>query len=205
MSLKLAVLLADSNLDPNVASRDEVLDLAAPLEFWKDIVVEETGEVVKVPIDEITTKQSFKDQCDINKILERHSIKAVDSHQVIYPPEVYHEFQNIDLVEAHAQIGRAQGIFDALPSEVRNEFKNDALAFAAFASDPQNNDKLGELLPKIAEPGSYFPNPAQRGAQGAAAATAPLEKSGDASAPAASSSAQDGAQLAKASDSSSST
>ena len=93
-----------------------------------------------------------------------------------YPEAVYGDFDGeFDLLTAQGHIERANQIFADLPSEVRNEFDNNALAFVQFAGDPQNNERLRELLPAIAEPGPFFPNPVQRGGQGAGAATAPSE------------------------------
>lgn len=121
------------------------------------------------------TKQAFKDATDINKILKKAQKTGSISHLAKYDQAVYGDFQGYDLLEAHQMIDRANQIFGELPSEVRSEFGGDAIAFAQWASDPLNIDRLGELLPAIAEPGSYFPNPVKRGAKGAGAATAPEE------------------------------
>lgn len=124
--------------------------------------------------DDGRTKQAFKDQCDINKILKKAQQVGSLSHLNKYPEQVYGEFDGeFDLLTAHERIGKANEIFDALPSEIRREFGGDALKFVKFAGDPANNDKLRELLPQIAEPGTFFPNPVQRGGTGAGAATAP--------------------------------
>jgi len=110
------------------------------------------------------TKQSFKDSTDINKILKKAQTKGTVAHLQKYPAMVYGEFTGQDLQESLALINKANEIFAEAPSEIRREFDNDALKFAAFASDPANIDRLPELLPKIAEPGSYFPNPVKRSA-----------------------------------------
>lgn len=122
------------------------------------------------------TKQSFKDECDVNLILKRAQRKGGLAHVEKYPQEVYGEFnQDMDLLTAHSRIAKANEIFNELPSEVRSEFGNDALAFVQFAGAPENQGKLEELIPAIAEPGRYFPNTYKRGGQGAGAATAPAE------------------------------
>ena len=124
--------------------------------------------------DDGRTKQAFKDQCDINKILKKAQKTGSIAHLQKYPELVYGEFDGeFDLLTAHERIAKANQIFEDLPSEVRREFNNDALAFVNFAAKPENNARLAEILPAIAEPGSYFPNPVQRGGQGAGAATAP--------------------------------
>ena len=166
------------------AIQRDILSQFRAKQYWRHDINPDTGEPyldddgnpVMVPVDPIVAKQSFKDQTDINKILQRHQIKGATSHAVLFPPEAYQEFQNIDLLEAHAQMDRAYEIFDALPSEIRDEFGNDAFAFIRFASAPENNSRLNELLPAIAQPDSYFPNPVKRGGDGAAAATAPSDE-----------------------------
>lgn len=122
------------------------------------------------------TKQGFKDQCDINKILKKAEKVGGLAHVQKYPEVVYGEFDGeMDLLTARARIDKAGEIFADLPAEVRKEFGNDPLRFVAFANDAVNKGKLGELIPKIAEPGKFFPNPVQQGGKGAGAATAPSE------------------------------
>lgn len=106
------------------------------------------------------TKQSFRDSCDINKIIKKAQVAGSLSHLLKYDKAVYGEFTGVDLLTAYQQVERAQEIFNDLPSEVRAEFDQDAFKFAAFASDPRNIDRLDELLPAIAQPGDYrFPKP----------------------------------------------
>lgn len=118
------------------------------------------------------TKQSFKDSADINKMLKKAQTHGSIEHLKKYPEAVYGEFDgDFDLLTAQERIKRANEIFADAPSEVRREFGNNALAFVQWAGNPENNDKLRELLPALAKPGSYFPNPVQRGGAGAGAAT----------------------------------
>lgn len=107
------------------------------------------------------TKQAFADSTDINKILKKAQKAGGLSHAMKYDSLVYGEFTGVDLLGHFEQVERAQEIFDALPSEIRSEFDQNAFAFAEFASNPENMNKLAELLPKIAEPGDFFPNPAK--------------------------------------------
>lgn len=117
------------------------------------------------------TKQSFKDQCDINNILKKAQRTGSLAHVQKYPTAVYAEFDGVDLLGAFERAERAKQIFADLPSEVRSEFDQDPFAFVKFAADPENIGRLAELLPAIAEPGRYFPNPAARGGSGAGEAT----------------------------------
>lgn len=105
------------------------------------------------------TKQSFKDSCDINKILKKAqkagSISHFEKHGAFYG-----DFAEApkDLFEAREQIERGTAIFNEAPAEIRKEFKNDPLEFYKFVNDPANSDRLREILPAIAEPGTYFPD-----------------------------------------------
>lgn len=121
-------------------------------------------------------KQTFKDSCDINKMLKKAQQTGSIAHLNKYPEKIYGEFDGeFTLLEATQKIAKVGEIFAEMPSEIRREFNNNPLEFVAFANDPANVGRLAELLPKIAEPGAYFPNPVQRGGQGAGAATAPVE------------------------------
>jgi hypothetical protein len=133
-------------------------------------------EIEEKVYDDGRTKQSFKDSTDINKMLNKAQQTGSLAHLNKYPEKVYGEFDGeFDLLTAQKRIERANEIFGDLPSEVRKEFNNNALDFVRFAGNPANNDKLRDLLPALAEPGKYFPNPVQRGGQGAGAATTPSE------------------------------
>lgn len=133
-------------------------------------------EIKPIEYKDGRTKQAFKDQCDINKMLMKAQKTGSIEHLKKYPEPVYGEFDGtFDLLTAHEKIGKANQIFSELPSEVRSEFGNNALKFVSFAANPENNARLRELLPALAKPGAYFPNPVKRGGTGAGAATAPNE------------------------------
>ena len=113
--------------------------------------------------DDGLTKQSFKDACDINKIIKKAARAGTLSHLAKYDAAVYGEFDvEYDLLEAHDKIQKAQQIFDELPAEVRSEFSNNALEFAGFASNPANRHRLGDIFPALAQPGEFYPNPVKR-------------------------------------------
>lgn len=154
MSLELRNLVEESEVKPK--NRKEVLGLRPDKEYGPG-----------------RTKQSFKESCDINQILKKAQVKGGLSHVQKYPEMVYGEFDGeVDLLTAHERIGRANEIFAELPSEVRREFDNDALSFVTWAGS-LGPGELVEKIPAIARPGNYFPNPVNRGGQGAGAATQP--------------------------------
>lgn len=147
------------------------------------------GMSIREPIvyDDGMTKQSFKDSCDINKMLKKAQKQGSLAHLIKYPEAVYGEFDGeFTLLDATQKIARAGQIFGDLPSEVRAEYGNDPIAYVTdMNTRVKNGEDIAKLLPAIAEPGSYFPNPVERGGKGAGAATAPTEAVPAASPPAA--------------------
>lgn len=104
------------------------------------------------------TKQSFADECDINKLLARAARGDSIAHLARHGA-VYGDFTDIgDLLEAHARLERGRKIFEELPGEVRREFNQDMGAFFAFVNDPANRDRLPEVLPQLALPGNQLPS-----------------------------------------------
>ncbi len=98
------------------------------------------------------TKQSFKNQTDINKILKRAQKTGTISHLAKYEG-VYGDFAEFDFTEAQNRLARASTIFEELPSEIKNEFDQHPGKFLAYVNDPANVDRLKTLLPGLAEPG----------------------------------------------------
>lgn len=105
------------------------------------------------------TKQSFMDECDINKILDRAGKVGSLSHLEKFGAE-YADFSEAptDLLQAQERIQRGNEIFERLPAEVRREFKQDAFKFFEFVNDPANSDRLREVLPQLAQRGTQMPD-----------------------------------------------
>ncbi len=97
-------------------------------------------------------KQSFKDETDINKILQRAQKTGTISHLNKHRGQ-YADFSNFDFFEATLMLTKGREIFDDLPSEIRNEFGQSQSAFFNYVNDPVNKDRLDELLPGLAAPG----------------------------------------------------
>jgi hypothetical protein len=117
------------------------------------------GEYYRPDPDEPSrTKQSFKDSCDINKILAKHAKAGTLSHLEKHGAH-YADYSDFEFDEHMRKIAQGREMFDELPSEVRAEFEQSPAKFFAFVNDPTNVDRLAELLPAIAKPGRYFPDP----------------------------------------------
>lgn len=90
------------------------------------------------------TKQSFKDECDINTIMSRYMRTGeMPMINVSYPQ--YLDCTGIDFQNHMQFIAGAQSMFNELPSDVRNRFKNDPAAFLDFCSDEKNRPELAQM------------------------------------------------------------
>lgn len=99
---------------------------------------------VKCIPEEGRTHQEFKDECDINRIMA----KALSTGQ--FPPNIavgrYGDFSDTDDFQAAQELlKRAQGQFEALPSRVRERFKNDPAQFLAWVERKDNLAEAQEL------------------------------------------------------------
>lgn len=95
------------------------------------------------------TKQSFRDECDINKIMKRFkNVMGADylSRYQGYLNGQYGDFSNVtDYRSAIDQVSQARAVFEALPSKVRSRFENDPAQFLDFVHNPMNHDELVNL------------------------------------------------------------
>jgi len=91
------------------------------------------------------TKQSFKDECDINVIMGRYMrtgvLDFINKHQPRYE----------DLTEAadyqHAMliVAESRSLFEDLPSSIRTKFENNPAKFLDFVHDPKNRPEMAEM------------------------------------------------------------
>lgn len=96
------------------------------------------------------TKQAFKDECDINKILSKYHktqlLQHVNTHQGSYG-----DFSHAtDYQTALNAVMDAQNSFMELPASLRKHFNNDPSQFVSFVSDEKNRAQAQELglIPK---------------------------------------------------------
>lgn len=96
------------------------------------------------------TKQSFREECDINKLMARYAKIGVSP---FLPPDFskFGDFTNPpEYQDALNRVISANQMFEALPARIRERFLNDPAKFLAFVSDPKNTDEarvLGILNP----------------------------------------------------------
>lgn len=95
------------------------------------------------------TKQSFKDECDVNKIMQRFK-KTMGAEYLSrfngYTGGQFGDFSMVsDYRSAIEQVSQAKGVFEALPAKVRSRFGNDPAEFLDFVQNPKNVDELVNL------------------------------------------------------------
>lgn len=107
------------------------------------------------------TRQAFKDECDINKIMRRfRDVNGVDFEDVAEMPDIsfYRDFSSFpDLRDSLHHFDRAKASFDALPAKVRQRFNNNPLDFVEFLSDSKNLDEAVSLGLAVRKPDVAVP------------------------------------------------
>lgn len=89
------------------------------------------------------TKQSAKDECDINKITARYE-RTGALPDLIRQDARYGDFSNVpDYMTALNVVNLANEQFGALDAHVRARFDNDPSKFLAFATDKRN---IGDMV-----------------------------------------------------------
>jgi len=90
------------------------------------------------------TKQSMKDECDINLIMARYvktgAIDHVNKHGINYGFAT-----SMDFAQSMQTVTSAQQMFDELPAKIRNKFSNDPGQFLDFVQDDANRDEMATM------------------------------------------------------------
>ena len=111
--------------------------------------------------DASLTRQEFVPESDINNIMKRYAAGVPLPSGSRQP--IFDDFSNISPGDYQAALDRvkaAQEHFDALPSAVRDKFRNDPYALIDYLSNPQNHDEAVKLgLIKAPEPSTVVSVP----------------------------------------------
>ncbi len=107
---------------------------------WPRVSLDCTG-------DKILTKQSFKNECDINKIMAKYRRTGVLSPDILSKrQEQFGDVSEIgDFHTSQNKVIAAQDAFDHLPADIRSRFKNDPGELLDFCADPGNREEAIEL------------------------------------------------------------
>lgn len=92
------------------------------------------------------TKQSFKDECCVHKIMDKHKRTGIMKVNKFYERPQYGDFSNpVEYQEAQNIIIAAHDQFDMLPASIRKKFDNDPATFLEFCTNPENSDAMIEM------------------------------------------------------------
>lgn len=103
-----------------------------------------SGVVLACNPEEGLTQQSFKDECNVNIIVERYTKTGLWSSSLKPGSRVpmFGDFTAApDFQTCMDKINQAQADFDSLPSRLRKRFNNNPAELLAFLHDPQNKDE----------------------------------------------------------------
>lgn len=94
--------------------------------------------------DPSLAQQQFKEDADINVLLERFRVTGVMPAGVKVPQ--FGDFSGIkDFREAQDYLLQAKNSFMDLPPDIRAKFNHDPATFVDFATNPENIDSLRSL------------------------------------------------------------
>jgi phage internal scaffolding protein len=91
------------------------------------------------------TKQSFKQECDVNHILRKYRKTGLIEHANAYQGD-YSDVTSVpSYQDALNALQRANDMFLTVPSDIRRKFNNDAGQFLDFVNDPANKEALYDM------------------------------------------------------------
>ena len=126
------------------------LFLRTPYNYDKDAASNESGLHCE---DASLAQQHYKEECDINTILQRFNISGVLPEVPLSPR--YGDFTGIgDYHTALNRVIAAQDEFDGLPATIRARFNNDPAQLIEFLDNSENRpeaEKLGLVEKAAAE------------------------------------------------------
>lgn len=91
------------------------------------------------------TKQSMKDETNINNIMRKFEKNGVIAH-LNEKQKQYGDYTEVQDYQASLnQVMHAQELFMELPATIRTRFSNDPGQFLSFVQDPKNQKELVDL------------------------------------------------------------
>ena len=117
------------------------LFLRTPYNYDTDAASNESGLACEEPS---LAQQHFKEECDINTILQKFNITGILPEAPLSPR--YGDFSGIgDYHSAMNRVLAAKKEFEALPAQIRARFQNDPAQLIEFLQDENNRPEAEEL------------------------------------------------------------
>lgn len=90
------------------------------------------------------TEQHHRDQCDVNKIIEKYDKTGLISH-INKVEAKFGDMTGMDFKEAMDKVTGMTSMFNDLPSNIRKRFGNSPEQLLQFMSDSKNRDEAIKL------------------------------------------------------------
>jgi len=103
------------------------------------------GQGLKFDEKEGRTKQSMKDECDINLIMKKFEKTGILPEMIKENPQYGDFSEPIEYRESLEIVRFAKEQFDSLSAKVRARFDNNPESFLEFATNPQNAKEMVDL------------------------------------------------------------
>jgi len=117
------------------------LFLRTPYNYDTDAASNESGLACEEPS---LAQQHFKEECDINTILQKFNITGILPEAPLSPR--YGDFSGIgDYHSAMNRVLAAKTEFESLPAQIRARFQNDPALLIEFLQDENNRPEAEEL------------------------------------------------------------
>lgn len=101
---------------------------------------------VQISFDENSrwTKQSFRDECNVNTIMNRY-LQNGEIPVINQQAPQYLDVTGLEFQEKMEFVAGAQTLFNELPSNLRNRFQNDPAQMLDFCSNPANRAEMASM------------------------------------------------------------
>lgn len=107
-------------------------------------IMEASNETALVCPEPTLTQQQFKDETDINVIVERFGVTGQLPDAII--PPTYGDYTNVpDFQTALNVVLQAEEAFMELPAKIRQRFGNDPQQYLEFCEDGSNREEAKRL------------------------------------------------------------
>lgn len=93
---------------------------------------------------ESRTEQSHINDADINQIMKK-ALAGIPSNYIREYEGHYGDATSVQFYDAQVIVANGKSMFEDLPSDIRNRFKNDPGKFLDFVQDPANAAELVKL------------------------------------------------------------
>lgn len=133
-----------ATLSSSKVAAGELRDISAAARGYRSRITPRVR--VTVPVDPVSkTKQSFKDECDINVIMRRYEATGILPGMERMAGARYVDCTGADFQAAQMLVASAKSMFNELPSRIRDRFGNDPQKLMEFLEDGRNLEEAREL------------------------------------------------------------